>query len=179
MTKIKTNAEINMITLKNIDKKVLEQYKGLKCLNFECEKDLTPYIDSMLFDSDTTIAFGEFQIEGKEEIFNIELVVNGEVDVDYKGYNYKSPYDFPEELIDKIKTDPYWFCYAPSGETEDNEDGDIYVDMNNWFEYLYGYKENNTNIYIDGMVYEADLSKDTPQGIFNEMVEIAYSDLTD
>lgn len=148
------------VYIEDINQDVLKN-KDIKCLCFECKKDLTPYVDSLLFDNSEEIAFAEFLLPSGK-IFNIELTVNGEVDVFFKGSRYRSPSEFPKALVERIKNDPYYNCDA---------DIDI-IGMNNWFEYCYGFKEDNINIYQDGSIYEADLSKDTQQGIFNEMVEI-------
>lgn len=154
---------------------------GLECIDFYCDRDLSKYIDSMLFDSDDDpIAFGEFKMRGKDEIFNIELVVNGEVRLNYKGSTYTCPYDFPEELKERIRRNPDgWSTYASSGEGNDDECGDIHVIMNNWYEYLIGQKKGDINVFYDGVMYEADLSKDTPIGVFKKMIDIAYDFLND
>lgn len=130
----------------------------MKCVKFECDNDLTKYVDSMLFDStsDTgeSIAHGIFEHDGEQ--CNIWLDVRGEVSVTYKGTVYHRPSEFPEELIEKIRKNP--------NDWEYNGDDDIYVGLNNWFEYIFE---------SDGEVYEADLSKATPEMIKEDMEAIA------
>lgn len=137
------------------------------CLEFNCDNNLSQYTDSMLFDSGTEIASGKFGYNGK--ILDIYLDVSGEVAVTYKGETYHTPSEFPEELIEKIKEHPNWWeGYAPSGEGNDNEEGDVYVYLNNWFEYIYG-----EEVLYDGTVYENDLSKATKEEILEDMRYIA------
>lgn len=135
------------------------------CLEFNCDDNLSQYTDSMLFDSGTVIASGKFEKEGR--IFNIYLEVNGEVAVTYKGEVYHSPSDFPEELTERIRNTTWWDVCSPSEEGDDVE-SNIYVGMNNWFEYLYG-----EECIDDGTVYEADLSRATKEEIFEDMRYIA------
>lgn len=150
----------NYVYIENINQDVLKN-EDIKCLRFECKKDLTPYVSSVLFDHGEEIAFAEFLLPSGK-IFNTKLTVNGEVDVFFRGSCYRSPSEFPKALVERIKNNPY-FDYDP--------DIDI-SGMKNWFECCYGLKEGNVNVYQDGTMYEADLSKDTPQGIFNKMVKI-------
>ncbi len=137
------------------------------CTEFECD-NLSPYVDSMLFDSGRMIARGVFVysndgVEIDKEI-TITLVVSGEVSVTYKGEVYHSPSEFPDKLIELIKRNSDWMTYAPSGEGNDEAEGDIYVTLNNWFEYTCN---------GDGELYEDDLSKATPEMILEDMKEIA------
>lgn len=156
--------ENGYVYIENINQDILKN-KDIKCLYFKCKRDLTPYVDSLLFDYGEEIAFAEFLLPSGK-IFNIELTVNGEVDIFFEGSHYHSPSEFPKALVECIKNDPHYYCNS-----------DICVDMSNWFEYLYGFKENNINFYQDGFMYEADLSKDTIQGIFNKMVEIVLKNI--
>ena len=137
--------------------------KNVTLESFYCEKNLSQYISSMLFDSGEEIARGIFSYEG--EILEISLRVCGEVRVRYDGEVYRTPSEFPDDLIELIEKRPYdWDVYAPSGEDNDDTGEDIYVDANNWFEYLFD---------GDGDVYEEDLSKATSQMILNDMSYIA------
>jgi hypothetical protein len=126
--------------------------------NFWCDDDLSQYVDSMLFDSGECIAEMECEI-GCAEI-KISLEVRGKAKV-YFGDDcqpYKYPSEFPQALKKLIKANPgRW----------DTEDG-VYVDMNNWFEYIYTVNDK----YSDGVMCEWDISKGTPEDIKKEMLEI-------
>lgn len=124
----------------------------IHCLEFDCDQDLSKYVDSMLFESGTNIAKGTFA-KGTENL-EVYLDVRGEVSVTYKDEVYFSPEEFPDELKDLIKEHPnQWF-----------DDDDIYVGMNNWFEYIF---DN------DGEVFEEDLSETTPEKILDDMIYLA------
>ena len=154
----------------------------LKLKNFRCNQDLSQYTSSLLFDSidtkladdcniilydDTdgsgdTIAFGEFEHEG--ERFNISLEIRGEIRISFDGNIYTSPLEYPEDLTSLIKAHPYDFdvCDEAAGH-------EIYIDNNNWFEYIFG-PDGAMN---DGYVYEQDLSKATADMIKEDMFKIA------
>lgn len=140
----------------NISTDALKDYPDIKCVDFGCDNDLAQYTESMLFDSHTGIAFAKFVCGDKKLIVSLE--VNGYVDVEYKDESYKYPSDFPNELRELIKKEPYGW--------QDNED--VEVIENNWFEYLYGF-----DCLMNGDVLESDVSDMTPQQIFNEMAQIA------
>ncbi|MBO4847002.1 MAG: hypothetical protein J5525_12030 [Lachnospiraceae bacterium] len=141
----------------------------MKLIEFKCDLDLSKFIDSMLFDSGTDIASGRF--EHGDKTFVVYLTVNGEVSVTYKGETYHRPSEFPEELMERIKNNPDdWFFYAPTGEGNDEQEGDIYVTLNNWYEFIYG----EPTLGIDqGDVCEDDISKLSPGNILDEMTLIA------
>ena len=137
--------------------------KKITCKSFVCNGDLSGYTSSMLFDSGEEIARGLFKC-GSEEL-RISLRICGDVSVTYKGEVYYKPSDFPDELIERIKAHPYdWDIYSPSGEGNDEPEGDVYVTLNNWFEYVFD---------EDGDVYEEDLSGATPGMIRSDMEYIA------
>lgn len=135
------------------------------CMSFSCN-DLSQYTDSMMFDSGTEIAKGQFMKKGK--YCDITLKVLGEVSVTFKGETYHNPSEFPDELMERIITHPNnWDVTAPSGEGNDNTESDIYVGMNNWFEYC-----------VDGcseisMLFEDDLSKAEESSLVEDMLELA------
>ena len=134
----------------------------MRCLEFECDTDLKQYVDSMLFD-EVCIATGVF--ENNNKTLTIDLKVCGDVSVTFKGEIYRTPSEFPDELIDIIRKHPNdWEYYSPSGEKNDNAEGDVYVGLNNWFEYVFD---------GDGEVYEEDLSKANPEAIKRDMQKIA------
>lgn len=131
----------------------------MKIKNFQCN-ELSQYTDSMLFDSGEQIAAMECE-DGNTHI-NIWLEVRGEVRVDFDGVTYRRPSEFPDVLKELIKTNPgYWDC-------EDY----VYVDMNNWFEYIYEIDNERWNNYMDGVLCEWDISKGNSEDIKKEMLEI-------
>ena len=123
--------------------------------NFRCN-ELSQYVDSMLFDSGEEIAAMEFENYGKEMYISLE--VRGDVKVFFNKEVYRWPSEFPPILRELIQTNPgCWDC-------EDY----IYVDMNNWFEYIFEVDGQ----YSDGIMCEWDISKGTPEDIKREMLEI-------
>jgi hypothetical protein len=137
------------------------------CSYFDCDDNLAQYTDSMLFDSeDTSVAAAEFMKDGK--VLTIDLCVRGSVDVTFKGERYNRPSEFPEELKEHIRKHPNdWDIYAPSG--DDDEESNIYVGMNNWFEFIWNYDDGGG----DGLVCEDDISKMTKDQILEKLTEIA------
>lgn len=131
----------------------------MKIKSFQCN-ELSQYTDSMLFDSGEQIAAMEYGC-GNTHI-NIYLEVRGEVRVDFDGVTYRRPSEFPDVLKELIKTNPgCWDC-------EDY----VYVDMNNWFEYIYEIDNERWNNYMDGVLCELDISKGKPEDVKKEMLEI-------
>lgn len=121
-------------------------------VEFRCDADLKQYTDSILFSSGITIATGTYRCGDLELI--IDLKVCGENMIIYKGCMYNDVSQFPEDLVELIKTGPRWW--------EDNPD----VEMRNLnrFEYIFD---------DDGRIYEEDLSKATPEELRDEMYKIA------
>ena len=144
---------------------------------WKCKEDLTPYKDSMLFDSGTSIC--QLTLEYPRGVkIELDLVVTGEVSVTYKGEHYDSPEEFPEELRELIKAHPGDFdVYAPSGEGNDDEEGDCYCSLNNWFETLFKITapgNESLDGFTDGDCYESDISKMSPEELKADL--IAYAD---
>ena len=134
------------------------------CTEFMC-KDLSIYVDSMLFDSVGGKGDGETIAEAtfvyKEKLLKVYLEVRGDVNISYNGERYDTPSEFPKELKERIRELPNnWDI------THEAWDGDleIVVNNNNWFEYIWE---------TDGEIYEADLSIATPQEILEDMTSIA------
>ena len=124
----------------------------IKDISFECDTDLAKYTTSMLFPSETVIAEGNFEVDGKK--YSVSLEVRGNVAVTFHGETYHSPEDFPEELIEHIKAHPNdWHIVAPTG--EENDELPIYVENNNWFEYIVS-DETRT---LEGYCCESDVSE--------------------
>lgn len=132
----------------------------MKIKSFKCNENLSQYVDSMLFDSGECIAEMECELDGGG-LCTISLEVRGEVRVDFDGNRYHEPSGFPEELKKLIKEYHMWDC-----------DDRVYVDMNNWFEYMYTVDNERWNSYSDGVMCEWDISKGTPEDIKREMIEI-------
>ena len=144
----------------------------MKIVSWSCEKDLTPFVDSMLFNSGTPICGMTLETNGAK--IALDLVVTGAVSVTYKGEIYHSPDDFPEDLRKKIETHPGDFSvYAPSGEGGDNEEGDCYVSLNNWFAMKFEITTSDGNSFMDDECYESDISKETPDELKDEMYSFA------
>lgn len=137
--------------------------------SFECDFDLAKYTDSMLFDSGTGIASAEYIVGG--EVFSVHLEVRGEVAVTFDGITYHAPSEFPDELKERIRNNPgWWDTYSPSGEGNDDQSGDIYCGMNNWFEAIWNYRG-----YCDGVMFEEDISKCTLKDIEDFLDEVAMN----
>ena len=132
----------------------------MKIKSFECSNNLGQYVDSMLFESGTCIAEMECECDNGF-ICTVTLEVRGEIGVDFNGVRYRHPSEFPPALRELIETTPGWW------DIEDN----VYIDMNNWFEYMYTLKDDVYQ-YTDGMLCEWDISQGTPEDIKKEMIEI-------
>lgn len=124
---------------------------------FECYEKLSECIDSMLYESGVEIAAGTFECNGAE--YEISLRVQGSVDVIYKGAKYKSPYKFPEELVQLIKERHFY------------DNPDVTINESNWFEYIV-----TVDGYTDGFVFEGDMTEYTPEDIEADMREIVEDD---
>ena len=133
----------------------------MKIKNFKCNENLSQYVDSMLFDSGECIAEMECEFDNGD-LCTISLEVRGEVKVYFNDEPYRYPSDFPPVLKELIKTNPRWW----------DEEDYVYVDMNNWFEYIYTVDGEHWNSYSDGVMCEWDISKGTPEDIKKEMIEI-------
>lgn len=165
----------------------------LRILEYKVLKDLKECVDSMLFDSDTTIA--HLIAESKTGLkVDVSLMVRGAVSVEYKGKTYRKPSEFPQELIDRIKAKPNDWLNPSMGFDPENltteqlnrisallaqgipddyfEEDDIYVSCNNWFEYIYEVSGNDHEEQ-DGILFEADLAALTEEALQAEMLAIA------
>ena len=93
-----------------------------------------------------------------------ELIVTGEVLIEYKGDIYDTYSDFPADLVDIIKANEEW----------DNED--VFINANNWFELVYTVESaNGEEVGYDGFVFESDLSKMTPDELKALLTDYAES----
>lgn len=143
--------------------------KRIKLASYSCKDDLGQYVDSMLFDSGTEIAEAKYQVG--ENTLRVSLEVRGEVAVDFKGITYHAPSEFPDELKERIRSNPgWWDVCAPSGEDNSEPDSDVYIKMNNWFEGIWEYRG-----YTDGVMFEDDISKSSEADVKEFFDEIAKS----
>lgn len=101
---------------------------------FEVYENMRNIKDSMQLDSNTDIC----KLETDQGVITIE--VRGYVKVEFKGYVYTQPSDFPQELKDIIAREPN-IC-------DTNDDVEIYE--NNWFEIFYNGDEFYDTIDIEG-----------------------------
>ena len=116
---------------------------------FEVLEDLEQCKDSLLFDSDVTVARLELGSG-----YAAALEVCGEVRIIYNEDEvYKLPSKFPQALKDMIAT----------GEIYDNEN--VVVDNNNWFSLVY-FKGGNA---IDDFPFESDISKMSKEELYGIM----------
>lgn len=123
---------------------------------FSCSENLSQYIDSMLFESGECIASMDYFDEETGKSVELDLRVCGNVKVSFKETDYTHYSDFPEQLKKLIKNNREWEL-----------DERVYVDENNWFEYIF-----STGKYSDGIVFERDLSAYTPERLKKEMESV-------
>lgn len=152
------------VYLSDLDTDISLENKGLEYAHFCCAKDLSQYTDSMLFDSNTLIAEAFFNTTNNKQSAKVELVTRGAVRVEANGNIYTSPSEFPNWLKERIQKHPNgWQCL-------DTEDKKVFCHDSNWFEFIV----TPDGACSDGVMYEADLSKDTPEGIYQAMVDILH-----
>lgn len=135
-----------------------------KIVAFECYVDLRTCLDSMLFDSDTTVASMQYTDNGVS--IGLDLMVRGSVHVCVTDENgnakdYRKPSEFPEDLTDKIKTNPNW-------DEWEGEDSSISILENNWFEYIFTVDHD----WSDGEMCEERLCDLTPDDLKAKMAEV-------
>ena len=107
---------------------------------FILHKDLETLEDSMLYDSGLVIA----TIFDDKHVASLE--VRGEQRIVYEGNVYKYVQDFPQEIVDMIRSNTIW------------DNPDVVIDNNNWFEVMVGKVwEDGTHEFYDGYVYESEV----------------------
>ena len=117
---------------------------------YSCDKDLSIYTNSMLFDSELTIAsmdFDDGNFSGR-----IDYITRGYVKVWYKDELYTAPSMFTEEMRELIKNNTYMDC----GE-------DFIIDENNWFEMIYEIKDCSGRVVINDGEVDDGPAFDTPE----------------
>lgn len=148
------NDAINDIVVEKA-KQIIADRKPITVRSFECDPNLAQYTDSMLYPSEHTIAHMTGEVYDTR--FDIYLSTRGSVSVEFQGKVYTNPSEFPEELKERIRTKPY----------EWDNDEDVCVKDNNWFEYI---------IYCDsvneGSICE-DVASQSADGIRAEMLNLA------
>jgi hypothetical protein len=123
-------------------------------LQFTVYEDLIKCTDSLLFNSETTIA--KLEVDD----YCLCLEVQGEVRiVDNQTQEvYKTPSEFPQELKDAIK----------SGDIFEDLTDRYYVDNNNWFNATF-FKNNKK---IDDDVWELEFHNYTEFQLLEEMMPV-------
>jgi hypothetical protein len=137
--------------------------------DFWCYKDLSECTDSLLFDSDESIAEYTATDENDNTV-NIWLAVKGEVNITRNdtGDNFYRRKDYDEELIADIKSGEIY----SRGETYIEDKYEIV--SNNWFEGIYTFTNaEGKYLYSDGEVYEDDFSKKTKDELKADLREWA------
>lgn len=137
---------------------------------FWCDKDLSECKDSLLFNSDVSIA--EYTATDENgNTMNLWLTVKGDVDISRidgeKRFRSVSEYD--DELIADIK----------SGEVYNQSK--YAISLNNWFEVIYTLTDDDGHdIYEDGIVYDGgDISKMTKKELEADLREMARNLIAD
>lgn len=114
-------------------------YKKNRDIEFHLNTDidLREIKDSMQLDSEQTIAtlksgerWASLEVRGDVKVF-WNPNINSGTGTPHDGNFYAYPSEFPQELKDLIKEDPYW-----------TTDERVYVSENNWFE-LFIYENKN------------------------------------
>lgn len=148
---------------KNIFEKEIFNIKEYKIY-----EPLEKCVDALLFDSGTVVAHMTCEVE--DYIVDIDLTVCGEVDVEYKGVDYKSPCEFPKELKKIIKNH-----YTGV----QNMTGFCYVKDNNWLEFLYEVKDkaDKKHCYSGGVLFEGDLCKYNQEELKKEFLTVCKNAL--
>lgn len=130
----------------------------MKVISFECKQDLTPYINSMLFDRHEVAKMVVESDSGDK--LEITLEVRGSIKVWLNGRVYASAAEMPQELKNIILLPPDERTAHKNYEAEDE----------NWFEYIYTDLQTG---YSDGIIFSEDLATYVPDDIKGEMQQIA------
>ena len=127
---------------------------------FNSYVDLTQIKDAMQLDSNNVIC--SYLCPNKKYMVTIE--VEGEVDVDYNGENYRQASDMPDELL-KLIGDPHtWY----SGDADEG----LYVNANNWFEiFIYYTDENDKEDEWTGVSDVIECAGETDEQLMNDCID--------
>lgn len=96
--------------------------------------DLTDVADSLLIESGTVIA--ELQ-SVNENYSHCSIEVKGEIRILWNDEIYESPFSYPDDLIEAIKSGHIY------------TDSDCYIDLNNWFEIFYEIEGHEDSDVLD------------------------------
>ena len=125
---------------------------------------------TLLLESGTQVAV----YKDNESGLFLSLEVRGQVDVEYKGEHYKSVSEFPEGLINLIKTegDKDMYLSAPSGEDNDSCDVEAYVHDRNWLEIFAEVDGVQTNVSdtVDAENYTDEEINEALEDIANQLL---------
>ena len=124
---------------------------------FNCADDLSQYTDSLLFESDESVATMTVE-DGKGHFLDMELMVRGEVNIIFNDESCRHPAEFPPELVQAIK--------------DGKENEAFTIESNNWFELMYTLTDaNGKELACDGEVWESQISTMTAEQLKAEMCE--------
>lgn len=124
--------------------------------------DLTDINDSMELEPGEEIAC---LVKGNYEA---TLEVRGEVRVEYKGVDYSTIAQMPQELKDYFHN-KNWGLDHHIGEDEDNEDDEVIVYDNNWFE-IFLWEKKGKELEWTGIAVVVDAENMEPSRV-EEMLE--------
>lgn len=150
----------------------------VQMMDYKVYLALSECVDSMLFDSDTNIAYLSAKTSDGRFTASVDLMVRGEASVTYKGKTYRKPSQFPQELRNRIKAHPGSWEYS-NGEKDlsklsdeelhflmeqfdpencaEEDDDELYISCNNWFEYIYTVRGEGYE-HTDGVLFEENLA---------------------
>ena len=129
-------------------------------ISFDCDNNLSKYTDSLLFCSGDVVATMTME-DDRGYSLSMELIVTGDVNVEFEGKIYTSPDNFPPGLRQAIKESRY---------------NDIQINNNNWFELVYSLTDSKgKEIACDSDVWESDISKMTAEQLKTHMQESGIS----
>ena len=127
---------------------------------FNSYVDLTQIKDAMQLDSNNVIC--SYLCPNKKYMVTIE--VEGEVDVDYNGENYRQASDMPDELLELLGDPNNWY----SGDADEG----LYVNSNNWFEiFIYYTDENGKEDEWTGVSDVIECAGETDEQLMNDCID--------
>lgn len=128
-----------------------EPKRELTLTRFDCDNDLSKYTNSLLFPQGETIVVADFEDKDGVNV-NLRIEVVGDMKVIFNGEPYYDPSDFPEELVECIKSGNYGCDY----------DDDPYVEDGNWFEVIMTIEDKDgKEIAYNGDTLEEDVDRMT------------------
>lgn len=128
---------------------IKDPFKEFFLMDEKYRKDIT---DSLLLESGTEVA------SGRTEDFSFSIVTQGRVRLVWKGEPYKSRSNFPDDLVEAIR----------SHTVQDNPD--YYADENNWYELIIWQKKGTKHEILYSDFFEFDLSTTTEEVIKKDVL---------